>query len=44
MRAFNLLNYAPKAEELAGRRERDGLAALRMRLSGAFDLYALEAK
>ncbi|HEX6945192.1 MAG TPA: aminoglycoside phosphotransferase family protein [Casimicrobiaceae bacterium] len=44
MRAFNLLNYAPKAEELAGRRDREGLAALRLRLSGAFDLYAMEAR
>jgi hypothetical protein len=44
MRALNLLNYAPKAEELAARCDREELAALRMRRSGAFDRYALEAK
>ena len=44
MRAFNLLNYPPKVAELAGRRDRDALAALRMRLAGAFDLYALEVR
>lgn len=41
MRAFNLLNYAFHASELASQGSRDRLAALRMRLAGAFDLYAL---
>ncbi|HVF63943.1 MAG TPA: phosphotransferase [Casimicrobiaceae bacterium] len=41
MRVLNVINYVPRVEELAAQKEVAGLEALRMRLSGAFDLYAL---
>jgi hygromycin-B 4-O-kinase len=41
MRAFNVLNYAMVVEERAQQRDREALAGLRLRLSGAFDLHAL---
>jgi hypothetical protein len=41
MRTFNLLNYAMQVAGLAKQKDRAGLASLRLRLCGAFDLYAL---
>jgi aminoglycoside phosphotransferase (APT) family kinase protein len=41
LRAFNLVNYAPRVRALHPRRDRAELERLRTRLSAALDLYAL---
>lgn len=41
LRTFNILNYAFHADELSAQGDRARIAALRLRLAGAFDLYAL---
>jgi aminoglycoside phosphotransferase (APT) family kinase protein len=41
MAALNLVNYAPKMEKLAKRKDRAALEHYRARLSGALDLYSL---
>ena len=40
MRFFNVLNYAQAVESAARQRRRDALERLRLRLAGAYDLYA----
>ncbi|HYE04671.1 MAG TPA: aminoglycoside phosphotransferase family protein [Planctomycetota bacterium] len=41
MKAFNIINYAPEIERLYAVGDLDALARIRMRLSGALDLYSL---
>jgi hygromycin-B 4-O-kinase len=40
IKAFNLLNYTNKIKGLGAAKDKAALAQLRMRLSGAFDLYS----
>ena len=41
VRAFNVLNYIPEIERLAGENNRTAIEVIRIRLSGALDLYSL---
>jgi hygromycin-B 4-O-kinase len=41
VKAFNLINYVPKIERLAKARDKAALQRVRLRLSGALDLYCL---
>ncbi len=41
MKGFNLINYAPEIERLASIQDEDALTRIRMRFSGALDLYSL---
>jgi hypothetical protein len=39
-RVLNVLNYVPRIEELAARKQRDKLEILRVRQSGALGLHS----
>ncbi len=41
IKAFNMLNYTQEAERLAAKNDKRSLDMLRMRFSGAFDLYSI---
>jgi hygromycin-B 4-O-kinase len=41
MKAFNLINYAPKVERLLAANDMARLEECRARLTGAFDMYSL---
>lgn len=41
IKALNLINYAPEVERLAEANDKVGLEQMRVRLSGALDLYSL---